>query len=422
MFEHMAFKGTTTVGTTDYEAEAKALAAAEDAYQAWQRERLAGRADAARLAALEAEYRAREEAANAFVVENEFGELLEREGGVGLNASTGPDVTSYFYSLPAHKLELFCFLESERFLHPVFRQFYRERDVVREERRMSLEGSPFGRLFEQFLGSAFLAHPYGFPTVGYMSDLESITATDAERFYRTYYPPGNLTTAIVGDVKAATVIPLLEKYFGRVPAGPAPPPLRTVEPPQIAEKTVTLTDPAQPLYLEGYHKPASTHPDEPIYVALSDVLSRGRTSRLYRALVRDRRLAVSVQSFSAFPGGKYPNLWVVFAVPARGVEPGAVQEAIRAELARLATEPVTEAELQRFKTRSRADLIRALGSNEGLAGELADYQRLTGDWRELFRFLDRLDAVTAADLKRVAGETFRPANRTVGVLVHGDRE
>lgn len=417
MFEHMAFKGTPNIGTTDYEKEKKALAALEIAYLAWQDERLSPRPDAERLAKLEAEFRARETEAEAFVVKNEFSDIIDREGGVDLNAGTGSDVTSYYYSLPANKLELFCYLESERFLEPVFREFYRERDVVREERRMSVESSPIGRMVEQFLGSAFIAHPYGLSGIGYPSDLASFTMTDAEGFFRAHYAPSNLVTAIVGAVKRDAVIPLLETYFGRIPARPAPPPLRTVEPPQIGERTVVLPDPAQPFYLEGYHKPAGTHPDEEVYAAIDDLLSNGRTSRLYRALVRDQRLAVATQSFSNFPGNKYPNLWAVFAVPAPGITNQQVQAAIRAELERLKSEDVTAAELEKARTRAKANLVRRLGSNTGLADQLASYQLRYGDWREIFRSLERIEKVTAADIRRVAATTFVDANRTVAMIV-----
>jgi predicted Zn-dependent peptidase len=418
MFEHMAFKGTPNIGTTDYAAEKQALDALEAAYQAYQAERLSPRPDAKKLESLRAEFKTQQQEAARYIVHNEFDDVLSREGGVGLNASTGADETNYFYSLPANKVELFAFLESERFKHPVFREFYEERDVVREERRMSYESRPIGRLVEQFVTTAFQYHPYQQPGIGTPSDLEAISITDAEKFFQTYYVPSNLYTAIVGDVHAETLIPVLEKYFGRIPARPAPPPLRTVEPPQIAERTVVLEDPAQPFYLEGYHKPAQTHPDQPVYDAIDDVLSNGRTSRLYRSLVRDKKLAVDVQSFSGFPGEKYPNLWAVLAVPAFGVTDQQVQSALREQLERLKTEDVTDEELAKFKARSKASLLRSLRSNQGLASQLAEHQRLYGDWRELFRYIDRLDRVTKADIRRVAAATFQSSNRTVAMIVN----
>jgi predicted Zn-dependent peptidase len=415
MFEHMAFKGSTHIGSKDWPSEQKALAAVEAAYQAWQAERLSAKPDPKKLEPLLADFKARQAEASRLIDETSFDVLLSREGATGLNASTGADETEFYYSLPSNKLELFAFLESERFLHPVFREFYQERDVVQEERRMG-ESSPFGRLFEQFQVAAFEAHPYHHPTVGTMSDLQSFTMTDAEEFFRVNYAPSNLITAIVGDIKAKDVIPVLEKYFGRIPARPGPSPLRTVEPPQQAEKTLVLEDPTQPLYLEAYHKPANNGPDQPAYDAIDDILSRGRTSRLYRTLVRDRKLAVDVNSFSGFPGEKYPNLWAVLVVPGYGVTNDQVQAALRTEIDRLKSEDVTDEELARFKTRAKADLLRGLRSNQGLANSLVTDQRLYGDWRELFRYLDRLDKVTKADIRRVAGETFQKTNRTVAMI------
>jgi predicted Zn-dependent peptidase len=417
MFEHMAFKGTRNVGTRDWASEKKALDALEAAYQAWQAERLSSKPDPKKLEALLADFRKKQQEAATHVVRNEFDEILSREGGAGLNASTGADGTYYYYSLPSNKVELFAFLESERFFHPVFREFYEERDVVQEERRMRYESSGFGRLVEQFTVASFQAHPYGQPGIGYMSDLQSFTITDAERFFQTYYAPSNLITAIVGDVEARTLIPILERYFGRIPARPGPPPLRTVEPPQIAEVTTVLEDPSQPLYLESYHKPAHNHPDQAVYEAIDDILSNGRTSRLYRSLVRDKKIAVTVQSFSGYPGEKYPNLWAVFAVPAFGVGNEQVQAAIREELERLKREDVSAEELAKFKTREKASLIRSLRNNSGLAEALADHQRLYGDWRELFRSIDRVEKVTPADIRRVANATFQRSNRTVAMIV-----
>ena len=417
MFEHMAFKGTPNIGSVNYKAEKKALEKLEAAYIAYQAARLERVRDEEKVERLHARFKELEEEAQQYVLNEEFSDIIDREGGTGVNAFTSWDFTGYHYSLPANKFELMAYLESERFLHPVFREFYKERDVVKEERRLRTESQPIGRLFEQFTSTAFVAHPYKQPVVGYMSDLDSITMTDAEEFYNKYYVPANMITAIVGDVKADELIPIIDKYFKRIPAGPKPEDLRTVEPPQNAEKKVVLEDPSQPIYLEGYHKPAASHPDRPIYDAIDDILSNGRTSRLYRSLVRDKQVAIGAQSFSSFPGEKYPGLWITLAIPARGHTNEDVRDAIRAELDRLKTEDVTDGELTRFRTRARADLVRSLRSNQGLANNLVRYQLLYGDWRQLFRYLDRLDTVTKEDIRRVAKATFKASNRTIGMIV-----
>ena len=416
MFEHMAFKGSDQIGTKDWKAEEAALRRVEETYAAYQQARSAIRPDAARVEQLRKAWQDAITEADKHVNNDEFSQVVDRAGGVGMNAFTSSDVTGYFFSMPSNRFELWAYLESERFRKPVFRQFYKERDVVLEERRMRTESSPIGRLFEQFLGAAFMAHPYGFPTVGWPSDLQSFSATDAQEFFQRYYVPANMVLAIVGDVSAAEAWPVIERYFGRLPKSPAPPALRTAEPTQIAERTVTLRETAQPIYLEGYHRPANTHPDAATYDVISMLLSSGRTSRLYKSLVRDKKIAVSASGFNGFPGEKYPNLFTFLAVPAQGRTPDEVATAIRAEIERIKTEDVPADELASVKTRVKAGLIRQLSGNSGLALQLASYQTLYGDWRELFREVERIDKVTAADVKRVANATFSDSNRTVAKI------
>ncbi|MDT7041442.1 pitrilysin family protein [Candidatus Nitronereus thalassa] len=416
MFEHMAFKGTPRLGTKDYEKEKLALKQLEEAYLIYQQAKFDPQADPAHVAQLFNAFKDKQKAASQYVKKNEFGDIIEREGGVSLNAFTSADVTGYFYALPSNKVELFAYLESERFLEPVFREFYEERDVVMEERRMRTESRPVGRLLEQFTATSFTAHPYHHPVIGYASDIQSYTMTDARDFYRTYYVPTNMVTAIVGDIHPKTLIPLLEKYFGRIPAAPPSPKLRTVEPPSIAEKIITLQDPSQPFYLEGYHKPSITHEDQPVFDAIDDILTNGRTSRFYRSLVRDKKIAVAAGAYGAYPGEKYPHLWVAYAVPGRGVENVTIQQAIREELERLKNEDVTDEELSKFRTRAKANLIYSLKSNLGLAMSLTDYHTLFGDWRELFRYIERFDKVTKEDIRRVAKQTFHASNRVVAQI------
>jgi predicted Zn-dependent peptidase len=413
MFEHMAFKGTDKIGTTNFAAEKAALAKVELAYAAYLKENLkeVGR-DPKKVDELEQEWRKAIEAADAFVVVNEFGKIVESQGGVGLNASTNWDETNYYYSFPENRLELWAYLESERFLHPVMREFYKERDVVMEERRMRTDSSPQGRLIEQFLAAGFIAHPYGRPVVGWPSDLRAFSATDAANFYRKHYVPSNMVITVVGDVKAEKALPIIERYFGRIPAGPAPEPLRTQEPPQRALREVVLQDKSQPLYVEGYHRPRATDPDDAVYDVLADLLSKGRTSRLYRSLVRDKQIAVAAEGGS-FPGSKYPSLFFFFAVPAHGKTAEDMAAPIHAEIEKLKTQDVSDEELKSVKTRAKADLVRGLGDNQGLAIQLGDYQVRYGDWRELFRQIQRIEAVTKADIRRVANKTFTEENRTV---------
>jgi predicted Zn-dependent peptidase len=419
MFEHMAFKGTTRIGTSDWDAEKQALAAVDAAYNAYDAERRKrGGADPQRLAELEKAFRDAQEAANRFVVKNEFGEIIDREGGTGLNASTSSDATLYYYSLPANKVELWAYLESERFLDPVLREFYKERDVVMEERRMRVDSNPIGGLIEEFVSASFRAHPYGQSGIGWVSDLQSFSREDAEAFFRTWYVPNNMTIAVVGDVRAPQVMPILERYFSRLPRGPQPPALRTVEPARKGEISVSVTSPAQPIYVEGYLRPAAGHADDAVYDAIADILSTDRTSRLYRSLVRDKKIAAASGAFNGFPGSKYPNLMLFYAVPTPGHTNEEVQAAIRAEIERMKSESVTDEELRMVKTRAKAGLIRGLDSNQGLAAQLATYEALYGDWRELFRSVEKIEKVTKEDIQRVARATLVDGNRTVGMIVN----
>ncbi|HVS30956.1 MAG TPA: pitrilysin family protein, partial [Thermoanaerobaculia bacterium] len=369
-----------------------------------------------RLKELEQAWRDAIAEADKFVVTDEFQKVVESAGGVGLNAFTATDVTAYFFSMPSNRFELWAYLESERWRAPFLREFYKERDVVMEERRMRVESSPIGRLLEQFMGAAFIAHPYGVRGIGHMSDLRSISATDAVEFFGKYYVPANMVLAIVGDVKASAAMPVIEKYFGRLPKAPEPDPLRTVEPPQKSERTVILRDTAQPLYLEGYHRPSANHPDDPIYTAIEMLMSSGRTSRLYKSLVRDQKIAVQAAGFNGFPGEKYPNLFTYFLVPAAGKTAAEMAAPLHAEIERLKNEDVTAEELESIKTRAKAALLRELDSNSGLALQLAMTETIRGDWRELFRGVDRIEKVTPADIRRVANEVFVPGNRTVGMI------
>jgi predicted Zn-dependent peptidase len=225
-----------------------------------------------------------------------------------------------------------------------------------------------------------------------------------------------MVIALVGDLKAAEVMPILEKYFGRLPKAPAPEPLRTVEPKQTAERSVVVREQSQPFYFEAYHRPAEVDPDAPAFDTIEMLLSEGRTSRLYRSLVRDKKLAVAAAGFNGFPGNKYPNLFAFLAVPAAGHSASEMADPIHGEIERLKTEDVSDADLQSLKTRAKANLLRQLDSNSGLALQLATYQTTFGDWRELFREVDRIDKVTPADIRRVANATFVPANRTTAMI------
>jgi predicted Zn-dependent peptidase len=417
MFEHLAFKGTSEIGTKDYAAEKLALAKVEAANNAYEAEFLkpVGR-DERKLAALKKAFEAAEAEAHRYVIPNQFTEVAEANGAEGLNAETGLDDTQYFWSMPENRLELWAWMESSRLADTVPREFYKERDVVMEERRLRIDSDPVGRLEEQFLAAAYEAHPYGRPDIGWPSEVSQITATEAMAFHKKYYVGSNIVVAVVGDVDEKTALPMLEKYFGRVPGGPRPEDLTTVEPPQYAEKSVIIREQTQPFYLEGYHRPGYRDPDDAVYDAISDILSNGRVSRLYRSLVEQQQIATDAEGFSGFPGDKYPNLFAFSAVPAPGHSPAEMRVAIEKEIEKLKTADVTDNELAMYKTRARADLLRGLADNQGLASALAEYQTRYGDWRELFLELDKVDKVSKADIRRVANKVFIASNRTTAEI------
>jgi predicted Zn-dependent peptidase len=413
--EHLAFKGTKRIGTTNYRAEAKELDKLDRIFSDIQQAQQSGNTE--KLAQLQEQFVAAQIAASKYVKQNKFGEIVDTAGGVDLNAATSADYTSYFYSFPANKLELWMSLESERFLEPVFREFYEEKQVILEERALRTDNSPIGKVIEEFLDTAFTTHPYKRPVIGYQEDITNLTRDNVKQFFNSYYSPNNLTIAIAGDVDPEEVQTLAKTYFGRFKPQEKPPTVTKVEPPQTETKEVTVNFPSQPWYLEGYHIPALRHPDYPIYEVITELLSSGRTSRLYKSLIEGKQVALSAEGFSGFPGDKYPNLMLVYALTSPGTSVEELASALRAEIDRLKTEPVTPAELKQVKTQIKAGLLRALESNMGMASILAEYDAKTGSWRHIFEQLAKLEAVTSQDVQRVAQTTFVPENRTIGRIL-----
>ncbi len=427
LYEHMAFKGTRTVGTKDYAKEQVVLdELAKVGTELERREReeaaraqTAGKAPSPspELEALQRRFKELQEKAGEFVVGNEMALLYQRHGGVGLNASTGKDITRYVISLPANRLPLWAALESDRMAHPVLREFYKERGVVMEERRLRTDDSPNGLLYETFTATAFLAHQYGVPTIGWGSDILSLTPAATEAFFKTYYGPNNATVAIVGDINPKEVIALIEATFGKIPPAPPIPPLVTEEPPQRGERRVEVEFDAEPAVAIGFHKPTIGHPDDFVFDVIDEVLTEGVTSRLYSKLVRDKRLAASVMSDTNYPGVRAPNMFVIAATPLAPHTTAEVEAAIYEELERLKTEPISPKEFERVLNGLDADLVRSLRSNSGLASQLSFYHTVAGSWRYVVEARDRIAAVTPADVQRVAAQYLTKSNRTVGVLV-----
>jgi len=417
ILEHMAFKGTAEIGTTDFKKELKAMAAEDAAFELLKTERNKGdRADPDKLAVLEQAFTDAKDAAREFVVGNEFGQIVENNGGRGMNAGTWTDATNYMYSFPSNRLELWAYLEGTRMTAPVLREFYTEKDgPVTEERRMRTDNSPIGMLIEEFQNLAFKAHPYHVSTIGWMSDLNTITRQDCQDFYDTHYVGENFTVAIVGDVQFAEVKKLAEKYFSGISSRPAPR-LDTVEPVQKGEKRLVVQDESQPFYLCGFHIGDYAHLDAAVYSAIADIIGQGRTSRLYDRLVKKDKIAVQVVSFAGFPSDKYPTLLAFLGIPAKDVTGLEIEAAIFDEIQTLVSDGVTQDELDGVKRRAKSNYVRGMQGNMGLARQLSFYQGRNGDWREMFQQLEAIDAVTVEDVQRVAAEIFVPNNRTVAFI------
>lgn len=410
--EHLAFKGTSDIGTTNYEKEKEVIEQLDQVYRQLQTAEEKGKQQ--NVKQLQEKFSKLQEKASQYVVQNEYGKIVQTEGGVGLNAATSADYTVYFYSFPANKLELWMSLESERFLDPVFREFYKEQQVILEERRLRTENSPVGKMVEEFLGTAFTEHPYQRPVIGYEEDIRNLTRSDIRGFFETYYVPQELTMAIVGDVDPEQVKDLAEVYFGRFPREEKPPQVTAVEPPQAETREVNLKLNSEPWYFEGYHRPAITDDDHVVYEVIANLLSNGRTSRLYQSLVQDKQVALSAKGLSSFPGDKFPNLVLFYALTAPNHSLEEVSEALTLEIEKLKTEPVSSQELERVKTQMQASLLRSLDSNQGMARRLAEYDAKTGSWENLFTELEAIAAVTPDDIQRVAKQTFTEDNRTIG--------
>lgn len=435
LLEHMLFKGTESIGTTDVEAERRLFARADSVHErllalrAREALRAGGiRSDPAEQAAMEAERLALEseldaieDSARVHVESNAFDRILSRAGARGLNATTTNEATSYFVELPANRAELFFALEADRMANPVFREFYTERDVVMEERRMRVETNPGGALYEAHLDAAYSVHPYGQPVVGYRSDLETLRRSDVATYYRNYYGPNNAVLAVVGHIDVDEVEGWVREYLGPIPAGREPPAVFAEEPPQRGERRVEIEWDAEPALRIGWHVPAVSHPDAAALAVFSAVLTGGRTARLHRRLVTEERTASAVFS-SMGPGDLHPRLFQIDATPVHPASTLDLEAAVYEEIERLAVEGPAPKEVERVRNQISAAAIRRLQSNFGLALQLADSESLFGDWRATFRSTERLRSVTPDDVQRVAGEYFDKRNRTVATLVTTRRQ
>ena len=422
VFEHMAFKGTTTIGTTNWEEEQVLIEKMDDAYHAWLMESRSANPDEEKLKQFWDRFENLQEQAGEYVVNNEFSQIVEREGASGLNAFVSADETAFFYSLPENKAELWFALEADRFMNPVMREYYVEKDVIMEERRDRVDNSPFGRLIEELISTAYSAFPYKHHPIGWPSDIEAVTIQDARAFYEKHYVPSNMTISIAGDVDPEQMKRYAETYFGDMKSAGPPPKVMTIEPEQRGERRFVMEEDGQPILMIGYHSVDMNHADAVAIDLLSGVLFEGRTSRLYRRMVTEEQKALQIGGLNGFPGSLYPGLFLIYAVPNQGVDLAEIEEAIFEELNRIREGDISESEIERVRTNARASAIRGLASNQGMALNFAQTHAKRGTWRSLFTDLDEMEEITPEDLQRVADTYFIKELRTVGTIQTRDTE
>jgi predicted Zn-dependent peptidase len=416
MLEHMLFKGTKTIGTRNYAAEKPLLAGIEKTAQELMAEELKrDKADKRKLETLGKKLASLESEENKYVIPNEFSQIYAKNGGLTLNAFTAKDTTAYMVNLPSNKLELWAAMESDRMRNAVLRQFYTERNVVMEERRRSYDAEPSGELWEDFLAAAFIAHPYGQPTIGWASDIENLSRTKAESFLHRFYAPNNAVVAVIGDMDPKKTIALVEKYFADIPPGKPVPPVAVDEPKQDGERRVEIVGDAEPELVIGFHKPTLPSKDDYVFDVIDMLLADGRTSRLYKKLVLEKQLVTDVSTAVA-PGILYPDLFIISATPRSPHNVKEVEEAVYAEIERLKTEPVDRKELQKILNNLEAEEIRSMGSNGGLAYRLTEYEATAGTWRYFAEHRQKVARVTPEDIMRVARKYLDRKNRTVGTI------
>ena len=427
LFEHMMFKGTPTIGTQDYEKDLEIIAAQEkvrDAMRAeerrmramWRRGEITNLQDPDQKTAewkrLNEEFKKLVEDHRKVIVKNEFDRIYTANGGSGMNAYTSYDHTAYFISVPANKLELFMWMESERLLRPVFREFYAERDVVFEERRMRTESTPLGKFFESFNSLFWESHPYSWPIIGWPSDIPAISKKQADAFYATYYMPQNLTLVLVGDFKTKPALAMAEKYFGRLKKGEGlPPDVVTLEQPQKAEKRFYAEAETNPNVDIYWHTPAFGHKDTYPLSVLSQVLST-RTGRLHKELVLGKKLATDTWAWQG--ARKYAGEFNMGAEITEGNTPEMAEQEIYRLIEQVKTEPVPATELQKVKNNFAAAEYRRLSSNHPILMQIMRSEGL-GNWREINEAGPKIQAVTPADLQRVAKKYFTKENRAVAI-------
>ena len=418
MLEHMLFKGTKTLGTRDYESERPLLKKIEEIGEKITRLNNQPDADSEELRRLQEQLNQLHEAHREFVVKDEFARIYAEQGGVGFNAFTSKDQTTYLINLPANKLELWAAIESDRLNNAVFREFYTERDVVQEERRRAVDINPGGKLYENLLATAYQVHPYRHPILGWDSDIQGFSLPQIRDFFHQYYTPANMVITLVGAFNSTDTLALIERYFGNLPGASETSLVTDREPQQQGERRIHVNVDAEPRIMVAYHKPTLPHFDDYAFDILARALAHGRTSRLYQSLVVNQQLVSDVGVFRA-PGSRFDNLFIISLLPRRDVASATVEKALEEELQRLISEPLTEEDIAKARHQIMTSMLRSMRTNSGLARMLSSYQIL-GDWRYLVEYEDRLNSVDIQDLIGITERYLQRSNRTIATLSRGE--
>jgi predicted Zn-dependent peptidase len=414
VLEHMAFKGTSEIGTSDAKAEQEVLKKMDTLFDRILAEKDSLNPDQNKIKEMEKEMAKLDQEASKYVVQNEYDTILRKNGSVNSNAGTSNDSTVYNCSLPSNRLELWAYLESSRLMDPVFREFYREREIIKEERRVRTENQPIGKLLEELLAISFKVHPYHFLAVGPMSNLAHIRRQEVYDYFNTNYNAGNMVIGISGDIYPDQLKKIAEKYFARLKPGKRNPRIFSAEPPQTCEKTVTLYEESQPWLILAYHCPADSHEDFIKFKILDNILTSSRSSRLNKRMVIDNKLALGVFSIPGLPGSKYPALYLVAGIPNSGHTTTELVDVIDSEIEKIKTESVSEEEMESAKTRIKVQLINGMKSNDGLLVNLLGSEINSGSWKKAFDKIDEVEKITASDIRELVKKYLVKTNRTVG--------
>ncbi|MBN2039134.1 MAG: insulinase family protein [Spirochaetes bacterium] len=414
MLEHMLFKGTDKIGTTDFKKEKPVLEEIEKTGEMVDR---LTRSDPENpeIEKLKTKLKNLQQEERQYIVSTPYSRIYTQNGGVGFNASTSKDMTAYYIELPSSKLELWANLESERLRNPVFREFYLEKGAVYEERLMRYESQGEGSLFEKFLSIAYIAHPYRHPVIGWKSNIKNYTVKQVRDFYRENYVPSRMTIAIVGRQDTDITFKMLEKYFSTLEDRKAPPETVITEPEQKGERRFEIEFESNPYLLIGWHKPTFPSKTDYVFDVISGILTQGKTSRLYHSLVMQKGIAASVQAYNGYPGSIYDNLFIIAGVPKNPATAEELEKAIYEEMNKLADD-VTEDEIRKIIINMESSYVFDMDNNMGIARLLSYYQTNFGRWQYAVDYLNVLRTVTVNDVKQTIKEYLIRENRTVGIL------